>query len=1207
MLADFTLKSDHSSFYARPINLFVQISLQVIYLSRNRLTSLNGVEQFTNLKAFSAGDNHLATFASIASLKNLQSLEAVSLECNPGADLPNYRARVISMIGQSLQHLDGRPVTAEDRRIAVDICSLEDVLLNLAVSNSILAEYLTRALQITQLHSELYISQNRRHKGNFRQEYEPFSPQVVVGRLAAMWLNDGLLEGDLVYRSKIEADITRKVFINHQGVLAKGGKTISPGTWHQAWCSVLTNQVGALEDLLISIPATTSGTSKARQVGEDSVAWSGVLRSLRQMLEKIRQMMPGEPKSQAQQAQQLQQQIFNMHGVLLEILSSDKEEIESSQMDAQQDWLIPATRSMSEGLHVESPSLGAMTNGKVGVPSMLADASRRSSPSKQPPPLRRSQPDIALAARYALQSEENACLKMQLDNAKSEASRAQQASADQALAYTALQQEQEIAQETITSLNSWLERANSLAEEADAEKEDLITQLQSLQFHLQETQAAEQKSRAALARVQETAADLTRNTLLLKAELETAEQAVKDSTQPITLQLDISFAEELEGERTKTRSLSFELADASQRATTAEAELSAERERQEREAVAAEVRAHLDAHRAAHLARVEEYALGFRARRVADVGFTAWRKAALRSQRIDELVQRRKKALMLRVLRQWQSYTRSAVLLAAMEAAATAAASFTLVGRAFASWLKVAKVYHQVDLPSDSTIMLTATAGHYRHVIKRAFSAWKECAHASSTTRKALVILTRAQRESSLLGAFFTQWRIVAQEKKEKRAENQRGTALRAALLMRKALLGWQRQTQKSTALAAAEGAASRIYRRILLSRALQAWLVILVDCADERAARKRRETAFIIAEQRALQRQTIASVALLREALVAWRCSVVSEKHLQALATWSTSAGCRYLQSRVFGIWRAYTLEQRVVSLDEQINELEEVLGGASKELGFRETQLGTVKELRRDALSQAEELTQELIAAREELEYLRHETGELQRKLASAETQRSVAEQLSDEAIEAAQSAALAERRARVAAQEVILSADSERDAALITAREARLEAAAAKDVCTEAKQRAQAAEEGRAEAELVAMKAMEDASTAAETCEILAEESSNLKEALEGSQRRNQNLITQLEFALNELKELKTASESLKLEEATLRTKAIRLERKLRLAEEAKSEAEDDAHAAIRQANQLADMLEQHAQQHDFGSVEESSGRAVGNGGTYQLPWQ
>ena len=79
--------------YAEPLR-----QLQALYISKNFLTSLSGLCCFSGLKKLSAADNCLADFAALDALQaHAETLQAVNLEGNPLALLPNYRAQVQPM------------------------------------------------------------------------------------------------------------------------------------------------------------------------------------------------------------------------------------------------------------------------------------------------------------------------------------------------------------------------------------------------------------------------------------------------------------------------------------------------------------------------------------------------------------------------------------------------------------------------------------------------------------------------------------------------------------------------------------------------------------------------------------------------------------------------------------------------------------------------------------------------------------------------------------------------------------------------------------------------------------------------------------------------------------------------------------------------------------------------------------------------------
>ena len=64
-------------------------------MSKNYLTTLDGVRQLRGLSKLSAADNCLADFAALNGLQeHAQTLVAVNLEGNPVAMLPNYRSQV---------------------------------------------------------------------------------------------------------------------------------------------------------------------------------------------------------------------------------------------------------------------------------------------------------------------------------------------------------------------------------------------------------------------------------------------------------------------------------------------------------------------------------------------------------------------------------------------------------------------------------------------------------------------------------------------------------------------------------------------------------------------------------------------------------------------------------------------------------------------------------------------------------------------------------------------------------------------------------------------------------------------------------------------------------------------------------------------------------------------------------------------------------
>ena len=65
---------------------------QSVFLSKNSLTSLQGIQQFRAARTVSLADNLLASLDDLAPLAlGCPSLENLSLEGNPLSMLPNYR------------------------------------------------------------------------------------------------------------------------------------------------------------------------------------------------------------------------------------------------------------------------------------------------------------------------------------------------------------------------------------------------------------------------------------------------------------------------------------------------------------------------------------------------------------------------------------------------------------------------------------------------------------------------------------------------------------------------------------------------------------------------------------------------------------------------------------------------------------------------------------------------------------------------------------------------------------------------------------------------------------------------------------------------------------------------------------------------------------------------------------------------------------
>lgn len=74
---------------------------QVLYISKNSLKRMDGIQQFAQLRVLSAADNLLADYAELMPLRSLKDLQVASFEGNPMTQLPYYRYTRQSAAGSS--------------------------------------------------------------------------------------------------------------------------------------------------------------------------------------------------------------------------------------------------------------------------------------------------------------------------------------------------------------------------------------------------------------------------------------------------------------------------------------------------------------------------------------------------------------------------------------------------------------------------------------------------------------------------------------------------------------------------------------------------------------------------------------------------------------------------------------------------------------------------------------------------------------------------------------------------------------------------------------------------------------------------------------------------------------------------------------------------------------------------------------------------
>lgn len=200
--------------------------LQTLYLSRNALSSLEGIEQFRALRVLSAADNRLADLACLRHLPAAGiALQAACFEGNPMAELPLYRAHAVAALGPSLAMLDNRPVSEEERRAAPAAVAHEGTVLSLMATNACLVHKLGRLVQLARLHCELQcavLSGRYCPPASSALGGLPACGGAGIGRLLQLWDYEGGLPS--CERAAVVLAIRREVARRHRRLVLEGGR-----------------------------------------------------------------------------------------------------------------------------------------------------------------------------------------------------------------------------------------------------------------------------------------------------------------------------------------------------------------------------------------------------------------------------------------------------------------------------------------------------------------------------------------------------------------------------------------------------------------------------------------------------------------------------------------------------------------------------------------------------------------------------------------------------------------------------------------------------------------------------------------------------------------------------------------------------------------------------------------------------------------------
>ncbi|GIL82713.1 hypothetical protein Vretifemale_11546, partial [Volvox reticuliferus] len=218
---------------------------QVVFLSKNSLTTVAGLEQFKQLRVLGLADNLLTDPEQLDALAAAcPGLEALSLEGNPISYVPHYRARVALML-PNLKSLDGRPITDDERAAAPAAVAAEEATMAVLLRNACEVHKMASVVQRAQLHMELLHVMHSRGAVLRRVEALGDAATAIGGRslarLVDMWDYESFLTTE--ERRKIRGALLREV-----GRMFRQLKVQQPASsralpsWEEAFAQVMTAQ-----------------------------------------------------------------------------------------------------------------------------------------------------------------------------------------------------------------------------------------------------------------------------------------------------------------------------------------------------------------------------------------------------------------------------------------------------------------------------------------------------------------------------------------------------------------------------------------------------------------------------------------------------------------------------------------------------------------------------------------------------------------------------------------------------------------------------------------------------------------------------------------------------------------------------------------------------------------------------------------------------
>lgn len=1099
--------------------------MQRLYLSRNRLVHLEGIQQFINLQALSVSNNYLASFTALSPVRHLRTLEAVSFDGNPLADLPYYRAHVITILNSRLQQLDGKVITEIERATAGDLLAIERELHRLAARHACILNKL--AHDESPLDSFNTASMQEadmwKKKGSCKAKSASTgdqAPQDLTRHIN--WTQEVQQEASERQRFLMDERIRQQVvkirFREHPGALLP---------WHNAYCCLLAAQIDAIAHLCARDQSPVSDTIlRHEKTPENGTDWGSVCGQLHRTIQDIAAI---DVRSMTVEASRQIVELVRFAEGVLDGLERGKVNI-AEEKDV--GWLIPAGESSASPFKLDEEETGDVValqelEGRLLEAQWMAESYREDTVS-------------ALAAN------------------------------------TLLTKELEAREAAICSLEAWLSGANRAAEEAKtrvlavesetlsilALKREEITALESRNASLEsEVAGANERLDAAMMMIVENDGALVE----LHDQLhDLCARMVADSTPPeVSLKLEVSFEEELEEERYRSAMLELRLAEDERRIAQYQDALERMKQADRDVSISAWRRWRQEIARQHRLRAFEAVLVMLNRRLVASRGLFAWKLATDRVRGIKKIERRRDSQLRARAWRQWQCRTRREAILLRLEHAADAVARASLLRLSTSAWRQVALSQCQRDIPLDEPWMVTH---RWRISLAHKFAQWRYTAVQESRRRRAAELLAVAHDYSKTSILAMDAWKAAAVTAREEKEDEERGTMAYRLLILHRTLSAWVAASRREAALAVARAHLSRIIRQLSLHTAMRAWVRYTearraqhAACMAQQQSQAlhawRRSVILSQAEKIAECKTTARDMEAVREALTAWR-AVIWEQHRSIQRAGRARAKMRFWTlKRILQRWRHVTVESHAEKLTFKVAALSEHICAACLAIGAGETCAGELGMALITAFKEIDKLKCHLKGTHQALECTRVEADDLQRRLESAKGERDVAQVAWDAACLEAKTAIDLAQEVRSTAAEAIQTAEL----LSISAREV-----AERDV--EGRVQVVGAERDWAQKRFKESNACEELKT---RCEMLRIE-------LKAAQSRETGLQRWVAHAAHDAM---ATQERLQKTEGNLEILRERLEmtqEELQDAMESKILAEEETRAAVRHTHRLAELV-------------------------------